>query len=235
MDLPRFTVNELAQACAHSSDAAEWSEFLRRITPLASVVVWRVVRLWRNGQSNSLADDIVQEVLLKLCDQERRILREFEPRGEDSFLALLRMVAASVANDYLRALHSAKRGGATITTTLEPEQADCGAGMEAQEDGPPKTVLYSQLDERLRRAPEYVSERDRSLFWLYYRHGFTAEEIASIPSVGLSAKGVESALRRVSMWLRAEIEPRRVLKSASGARRAAPAFAKEKPPRGRYV
>jgi RNA polymerase sigma-70 factor (ECF subfamily) len=54
-----------------------------------------------------------------------------------------------------------------------------------------------------------VTERDRALFWLYYRQGFTAEEIGRLTAIGLTAKGVESALRRVTTWLRGEIERRK--------------------------
>ena len=68
-----------------------------------------------------------------------------------------------------------------------------------------RSVLLAQLDRRLRSAPEAVGDRDRALFWLYYRHGFTAEEIARLAAAGLTAKGVESAVRRVALWLRAEV------------------------------
>jgi RNA polymerase sigma-70 factor (ECF subfamily) len=50
-----------------------------------------------------------------------------------------------------------------------------------------------------------IHERDRVMFWLYYRQGYTAEEIARLPAIGLTAKGVESALRRVTVWLRAQV------------------------------
>ena len=118
MEAIRRSVNDLAKACACSADAAEWEEFLRRCRPLASLVAMRVCRMWSSGPSPATVDDIVQEVFLKLCEQERRILRDFEPRGEDSFLGLLRVVAASVANDYFRRLYSAKRGGKVVTMTL---------------------------------------------------------------------------------------------------------------------
>ena len=95
-------MNDLAKSCAHSADAAEWEEFVCRCTPLASVVAMRVSRMWVSNPSPATVDDIVQEVFLKLCEQERRILRDFQPRGEDSFLGLLRIVSASVANDYFR-------------------------------------------------------------------------------------------------------------------------------------
>jgi len=68
-----------------------------------------------------------------------------------------------------------------------------------------RATLLAQLDERLRSAPETVSERDRALFWLYYLQGFTAEEIARVSGAGLTAKGVESALRRVTAWLRGQV------------------------------
>jgi RNA polymerase sigma-70 factor (ECF subfamily) len=69
-----------------------------------------------------------------------------------------------------------------------------------------QSALLAQLDGKLRSAPEMIGERDRTLFWLYYRQGFTAEEIASLAGSGLTAKGVESALRRVTIWLRAQVE-----------------------------
>ena len=53
-------------------------------------------------------------------------------------------------------------------------------------------------------------ERDRTIFWLYYLQGLTAEEIAGLPTVELSAKGVESALRRITAWLRKELEPNKM-------------------------
>jgi RNA polymerase sigma-70 factor (ECF subfamily) len=206
MDGNRVSVNDLAKACAHSADAAEWGEFLRRCAPLASLVALRVTRLWMNGSSPAVVDDIVQEVFLKLCEQERRILRDFEPRGEDSFFGLLRIVSASVANDYFRRLNSVKRGGKVVTAALIDETAPNLASSERSARAMQNSVLLAQLDRKMRAAPEVIGERDRSLFWLYYKQGFTAEEIAGLAGAGLTPKGVESALRRVVRWVRGEVE-----------------------------
>src|ERR1035441_2514284 len=205
MDGFRTSVNDLAKACAHSADAAEWGEFVRRCTPLASLVALRVSRTRVSVSSPATVDDIVQEIFLKLCEQERRILRDFEPRGEDSFFGLLRIVTVSVANDYFRRIHSAKRGGKVVTSSLIEEMATGPTESTQQTARMQQSVLLSQLDKKLRSAPKTISERDRSLFWLYYLQGLTAEEIAKLPAIGLSAKGVESALRRVATWLRAEV------------------------------
>lgn len=201
-DLP---VNELAKVCAVSGEAAEWEELLRRCAPIASIVAARTARVWIGSVTSSIVDDIVQEVFLKICEQERRILRDFEPRGEDSFLGLVRTVSASVANDYFRRQYSTKRGGKVVTIAFDENPASEGVPGAVGEDVQ-KTILFSELDRRMRDAPQVVSERDRTVFWFYYRQGLTAEEIAALPSIGLSAKGVESALRRITTWLRKELE-----------------------------
>ena len=205
MEAFRTSVNDLAKACACSADAAEWGEFLRRCTPLASLAVMRIARMWVTNASAATVDDIVQEVFLKLCEQERRILRDFEPRGEDSFFGLLRMVASSVANDYFRRIYSEKRGGKVVTMTLVEDAAVFPVASTHESGRMHRSVLMAQLDDKLRSAPGIISERDRSVFWLYYLQGLTAEEIARLSAAGLTPKGVESALRRVAKWLREEI------------------------------
>jgi len=206
MNVSSASMNELARACAHSADAAEWEEFVRRSAPLASLVALRVARQWLSGPSPATVDDIVQEVFLKLCERERRILRDFEPRGEDSFLGLLRLVSASVANDYFRRMYSAKRGGKVVTMPLVEDGVQLPAASVQPAAQMRQSALPAQLDRKLRSAPEVIGERDRAFFWLYYRQGFTAEEIAGLAASGLTAKGVESALRRVTVWLRGEVE-----------------------------
>ena len=219
MHAQKVPVNELAKACAHAADAAEWRELLQRCTPIAAVTAARVSRLWTGFSVPSVVDDIVQDVFLKLCEQERRILREFKPQGEDSFLALLRVVTTSVANDYFRKRRSEKRGGKVVTVAIEDDPntivvscPDAGPSMQ-------RTVLFNEIDRLLQAAPGTVTERDRTIFWLYYLQGLTADEIAALPSTELTPKGVESALRRVSTWLKKQMEPR--------ARREEPAPAEE--------
>ena len=206
MEPLRAPVNELARACAHSADTAEWGEFLGRCAPVAALVAARVARIWQGTASSAVVDDIVQEVFVKLCEQERRILREFKPKGGDSFLALLRVITASVANDYFRRQYSEKRGGKVVTMLLDEEPSSMVAAHNDQDAQ--RAVLFNELDRKLRSASGATAERDRALFWLYYLQGLTADEIASLPGSELSAKGVESALRRVTAWLRKELEPR---------------------------
>jgi RNA polymerase sigma-70 factor (ECF subfamily) len=192
--------NRLARSCAYSTQAPEWEEFVRLVTPVVSLAVWRVASAW-GDKTNATVTEIVQDVFLKLCEDDRRILRDFEDRGNDSFLKLLRVVSASVATDYFRRTQAEKRGGRVTSLPLETpailENLSHSNGTEALE----WPTFVSQIGNLLRRNPEQVTERDRTLFWLYYRQGLTAKAISRIPAMGLGSKGVESALSRLTRLL----------------------------------
>lgn len=197
--------NRLARICAFSTNAPEWEEFVRLVTPVVALTGRRVSLLW-NDPSGATVNEIVQEVFLKLCEDERRILREFEDRGHDSFFKLLRMITASVATDHFRRTRAEKRGGRLGVVPLDGLLID----KEVRDVEAVRAVewpaLMAQLDGLLRLYPDTISERDRTLFWMYYRQGMTAEAIARIPAIGLGAKGVESALLRLTRLLRQTIE-----------------------------
>jgi RNA polymerase sigma-70 factor (ECF subfamily) len=206
MNAPLISVNDLAKLCAHSAEVPEWEELVARCSPLTTIVARRISRLWVSDPGPAIIDDIVQEVFLKLCEHDRRILRDFEPRGEDSFFGLLRIVTASVTNDYFRRQYSTKRGGKVLTIPLLDGDSGLASHTAIQPSRMQHSALLEQLDRKMLSAPKIIGPRDRALFWLYYRQGFTAEEISRLPAAGLTPKGVESALRRVTTWLRGEID-----------------------------
>jgi RNA polymerase sigma-70 factor (ECF subfamily) len=204
LEAPKVTpivANRLARLCAYSAEAPEWEQFVRLVTPVVALAARRVSAVWGDPSTGTVSE-IVQEVFLKLCEDDRRILREFEDRGNDSFLKLLRMITASVGTDHFRRMHAEKRGGRSLSVPLEPHMS----ADEVSDDRATAAVewpsLIAQLDGLLMLHPKTVSVRDRNLFWLYYRQGLTADAISRIPAIGLSAKGVESALLRLTRLLR---------------------------------
>ncbi len=180
---------------------------MRLVTPEISVAARRICLIWGDPSPHTIRE-IVQEVFLKLCEDDRRILRELEDRGNDSFLKLLRMVAASVGTDHFRRVRAEKRGGSYAPETLDLKMNSEDLLDRKSMNAVEWPALMAQLDRILRSFPNSISKRDRSIFWLYYRQGMTAEAISKIPGVGLSGKGVESALQRMVRILRGAIEQR---------------------------
>src|SRR4029077_9512078 len=67
-------------------------------------------------------------------------------------------------------------------------------------------VLLSQIEQCLMRACSgRDKERDLLIFSLQYRQGRSASMIAELPEIGLSAKGVESTIFRMTRLVREEL------------------------------
>src|SRR5262249_52999088 len=66
--------------------------------------------------------------------------------------------------------------------------------------------LLNQIDEHLKRHLTGADqERDRTIFWLYFQQGMSSKEIASLPTIGLGAKGVGSVIERLKHCVREQI------------------------------
>ena len=86
---------------------------------------------------------------------------------------------------------------------METVQIDKQTGTNHALDVATQRLQLEQIDKVLRQvAAGNDQERKRTIFWLRHRQGFTAREIASIPSLGLTTEGVESVLMRLSHMIK---------------------------------
>ena len=54
-------------------------------------------------------------------------------------------------------------------------------------------------------SPSETYDRDVAIFWFFYEQGYTAKEISLLPSVGLTVKGVEAVLFRLTRYVREKL------------------------------
>jgi len=194
---------ELFAVCANRGDAASWKEFMGRFNAVIARSVLRVAI--RQGISDrALVDDLVQETYLKLCANECKLLKSFTPRHPEAEFAYLKVVAANVAHDYFKSRHAEKRGSDAECESLD-ESTDLPNSEISRHSLRPseRAILINQIDRKLVSVvPPDELQRARMVFWLYYRVGFTASGIASLPSIGLTTEGVESLLFRLTKLVR---------------------------------
>jgi RNA polymerase sigma-70 factor (ECF subfamily) len=200
------TSDELIAACVEAVTPTAWEEFVRRFHPVIAATIWRVARRFGRNAPETV-DDLIQETFLKICANRCRILREFHAQTPDAIFAFLKTVAFSVAQDHFRISMATKRGSGKWESTLELYAASAVAGREGLPEAE-RDLILREIDEQLTTASEPAArERDRRIFWLYYRHGMTARAIAAIPGVGLAQKGVESAIQRLTKHVRLRLAP----------------------------
>jgi len=165
--------NEIA-ALARGEKGA-WDEFVRRYARLALAAVRPFAR--EEGE----ADDLVQEVFARLCKDEFRLLRSYDPQraGLSTWLTI---VARSTARDATR-----RRRLASVPIEDAPEEAVAVAPIEPAE--PLKLPL------------ELLSPRQREVLGLLYDREMDVAEAAKV--LGVDAQTVRSMHHKAMVKLRA--------------------------------
>jgi RNA polymerase sigma-70 factor (ECF subfamily) len=208
MDYPSIEPTELVRICVRTGQAKAWEEFIRRFNPLIARVVVRTARRWGEFSRPAL-DDLVQETYLKLCSENYRLLRTFESHQPEAIYGYLKVVTANVVHDHFRATHAVKRGGGEANEDIEVAglSATCSVQpSQSTQTSVERQILMQEIDRQLvRLVAEDDLQRNRLIFWLYYRSGLSASSIAAIPNIGLTTKGVESALLRLTRLVKAAL------------------------------
>jgi RNA polymerase sigma-70 factor (ECF subfamily) len=198
VDYSTLSPSELVLTCLRAGGEPAWNEFVRRFQPLIVGVVIRIARRW--GESSpEVLDDLVQETYLKICAERHLLLKQFQPRYPDAIFGYIKVFTANLVHDHFKALHTQRRGGTTLQSPvdgdLEPHLPSTRADAKSME----RSVLIGEIDACVRAVETGPNvERDRKIFWLYYRVGLSASAIASLPATGLTTKGVESTILRLT-------------------------------------
>lgn len=200
-----MSAEELVRACAESNDRAAWDEFVHRFHKPISLSILRASYQW-GAVASQVVDDLVQETYLKLCADQCRPLREFAGQHPGSIIGYLKTIAINVAHDHFKALHSQKRGPGEAAQSFDEFDPVARSTNLGNKDSVERAILLKEINACL-EACSYGTdqERDRLIFWLYYQQGMTAKAIAALPTIDLTAKGVESVILRLTRFVREKI------------------------------
>jgi len=200
-----LSLKDIVCLCAESNDDEAWEEFVSRVGRPIGLTIMRTASLW-GEPSRSLVEDLVQVTYLKLWEGGCRLLRDFAIERPDAILGYLKKTAANATHDYFKHGHSQSSGGNeshVSTSDVDPEAGDETVGSEERIAF---GVFLNEIDVYLERCLSGLDqERDRTIFWLYFRQGMSTREIASLPTIGLGPKGVGSVIERLKHGLRDQI------------------------------
>lgn len=201
MDYTALSADELVKTCLSTGSPGAWEEFVRRFQKLIATVVLRTAR--RFGQSDpQLVSDLVQETYLKLCSDDARLLRSFTSRHDGAIFGYLKVITSNLVHDYFKAIRSQKRGGVGNYSECDESEVALAAPTHDLD----REILIQEIDACLQSVCKGVnSRRDRAIFWLYYREGLSARAIASLPTIDLTIKGVETTLLRLARLVREQL------------------------------
>lgn len=191
------SIRDLLHLCLSSDGEVQWREFVRRTQPLIASVIINTVRRWKMP-APSLVDDLIQDTYLKLFSNDKKALRAIKNEFENTIFGYLKVVASNVVRDHFRQ-------PVNKTDEIEISDAVLPPGPQDRE-----RLEFLHKKEEIRGILETLPssptrDRDVSIFWFFYEQGYTAKEISSLPAVGLTVKGVEAALLRLTRHVREKL------------------------------
>ena len=204
MDYRSISAIDLTLLCVENADELAWREFIRRFHPLIARVAMRTARQW-SETAPEVIDDLVQETYLKLYEERIRFLERFKPTHEDAVFGYIKVFTANLVHDHFKALRSKKRGGTAKMEALDGSETERGHAPSPDNEMD-RQIVFGEIDACLRGSePSETDQRDRRIFWLYYKVGLSAAAIATLPGIGLGTKGVESTLGRLTRKVREQL------------------------------
>lgn len=197
---------KLFDLCATRFDDAQyWEEFVRRFNPSLTRSVYHAYRQFTGEEfspSPLAVSDLLQEIYLRIIQDECSSLRSFRGEAEIEAEVYLMHIAASVTIDRLRRHHSIKRFVQTNsldTTHNIQEERNRRESLNPYTDDLVEHELIKILRGRFRGKNR---ERNILIFLLHFRDGFTAQEIASARIFGLSPNTIAHILDRMRDGIR---------------------------------
>lgn len=190
-------IRELLQLCLSTDAEEHWREFVRRTQPLIASVIINTVGRWKQA-APSLVDDLIQNTYVKLFDNGKKALRSIKNEHENTIFGYLKVVASNVVRDHFRQ---------PINKTDEIELTDALVAPGPQDR---ERLKYVENKEEVKTILKTLSssetcERDVAIFWFYYEQGYTAKEISLMPHLGLTLKGVEAVILRLTRYVREKL------------------------------
>jgi RNA polymerase sigma-70 factor, ECF subfamily len=198
-----LSLKDLVCLCAGPRNDEAWEEFVARVGKPISLTIMRTLR---GEPSRSLVEDLAQITYLKLWEDGCRLLLDFAIQHPEAILGYVKKTAANATHDYFKHGHSQSSGGNKPHDSTSDVDPEAGKEVHGSQEKIAFGVFLNEIDEYLKHCltgPDRV--RDRMIFWLYFRQGMSTKEIASLPTIGLGAKGVGSVIERLKHCIREQI------------------------------
>ncbi len=200
-----MSLKDVVCLCAGPRDDEAWEEFVSRVGRPISLTIMRTARRWEEP-SRSLVEDLVQITYFKLWEDDCRHLRDFAIQHPEAILGYVKKTAANATHDHFKHVRSQSSGSDKPHVSTSDVDPEAGKQVLGSKERIVSGVLEKEIDEHLKHCltgPDQV--RDRTIFWLYFRQGMSTKEIASLPTIGLTAKGVGSVIERLTYCIREQI------------------------------
>jgi RNA polymerase sigma factor (sigma-70 family) len=200
MNWQELSDRELIELCVAGNEDA-WAEFLRRYRRLVMGVAARTLRRAGISVTTTPLEDMLEEILVRILDNNCRVLRELEWLHDGTLRGVLQVIAENATKDRIRSVLSEKRDPRKekpISDLVEEPSTPADEG-ERTEQKIFLEQLVNCLKTVIRHEPDCI--RDVTIFLLYYGQPVSAADLARVYK--MNPRKVENNLARLARLARA--------------------------------
>jgi RNA polymerase sigma factor (sigma-70 family) len=215
---------ELIELCAREPwNRKAWLEFYNRFDKRIWLVIYRECKAMgisrQADQFKQTVEDLVQDVYVKLSDNNCKALKNFVGASENSIYTYLGIIAKNVVRNHAIKVKAQKRP--SIEKSLDEVIAISETGEKilirdtvrspgsAAEQDFSVEILREEIEDILNKILTGKQlERDKLIFKLHLYQKFSAEDITKKFNFGLSSKRISNLITSIKKDLRQELSKR---------------------------
>jgi len=192
---------ELLRQCGQKlTDVVLWQAFHKRFHWRITTYVSRTIAILRRTPDRDTVCDLVQEVYLRLLQNNGRSMGGFREETDFSVFAFLGRMSMRAVSDHFRSEQAGKRTAEIISIDdarrieedKKVDDLDIGSILAWID-----VARLIEADPDRRNAPRNVL-----IFKLHYIEGLTVKEISQIPGFDLTERAIETILKNLRVELR---------------------------------
>jgi len=194
---------DLMRECGRRlTDGALWEIFQKRFHRQVTTYVIRTIWMFHGKSDPDLVCDLLQDVYLRLLQNNGRAMSGFRGETDFSVFAFLGRMAMGVVSDYYRSQGAGKRRPAEIISIDEARRRE-EAGSSQQDFDVTSILSWIDVKRLIESEPDRRNAtRNVLIFKLHYVEGLTVREISQYPGFDLKEPAIEVILKNLRMELK---------------------------------
>jgi len=175
-----------------------WQKFQERFQKLLFTYLLRGLRYRREpGNMCDLVNDLIQDVYMRLVQNEGQMLKCFRGNTDFSVMAFLARISMSAITDHYRHQTAQKRQAPQVVSSMDQPGNEAAEFNVAAIPFSIDVMRFVDFENDQRHAA-----RNALIFKLHYIDGFTPTAIAAFPGFALSVSEIDAVLPRLKARLR---------------------------------
>ncbi len=201
---------ELVKHCANDPTNNEvWLEFISRYE---QCIYYTIIQECKKSELNKYCfqfeetvRDLVQDVYLKILENDCKALKKFRGESENSIYSYLKMIAKNVVKNYITKMQAQKRPQIEISLDKSPMLTDKNGAIDYKDRNKSTifdteqefklTILKEEIEYRLAKIlTGRNKKRNMLICQLHIYDGFSPNEITLFFDFGISTKHIANII-----------------------------------------